>query len=343
MRKLKNTLDFARSDGGTPVALRAWSTMIDVDHFTMKYYGPPAVDDISFSIPEGAIVGFLGPNGAGKTSTMRVLAGYLSPTEGEIRIAGHDVVRESIAARTAIGYLPENVALYPEMRVREYLAYRADLEGVRRSDRAARVSDVMERCLIADVAEKTAGTLSKGYKQRVALAGALVHRPPILILDEPTVGLDPKQIIKIRELIKELGRERTVLLSTHILPEVEAVCDQVLIIDRGKIVGQGTPDELRRRGSGASIVRAVFAGDVPARDVLSAIDGVRAIEETRTDGETRVRIEAAEGIDVREAVFRQAVENRWVMRELAGETATLEDVFVRLTTRDQGEAESAHA
>ena len=319
--------------------------MIDVEHFTMKYYGPPAVEDITFRIPEGAIVGFLGPNGAGKTSTMRVLTGYLAPTEGEVRIAGHDVVREPIAARAAIGYLPENVALYPEMRVREYLAYRADLEGVRRGDRAARVADAMERCLITDVAEKTAGTLSKGYRQRVALAGALVHRPPILILDEPTVGLDPKQIIKIRELIKELGRERTVLLSTHILPEVEAVCDQVLIIDRGKIVGQGTPEELRRRGSGASIVRAAFAGDVPAREVLSAIDGVRTIEETRTEGETRVRIEAAEGIDVRETVFRQAVENRWVMRELVGETVTLEDVFVRLTTRDHAEAapETAHA
>jgi len=319
--------------------------MIDVEHFTMKYYGPPAVDDITFRIPEGAIVGFLGPNGAGKTSTMRVLTGYLAPTEGEVRIAGHDVVREPIAARAAIGYLPENVALYPEMRVREYLAYRADLEGVRRGDRAARVADAMEQCLITDVAEKTAGTLSKGYRQRVALAGALVHRPPILILDEPTVGLDPKQIIKIRELIKELGRERTVLLSTHILPEVEAVCDQVLIIDRGKIVGQGTPEELRRRGSGASIVRAAFAGDVPAREVLSAIDGVRTIEETRTEGETRVRIEAAEGIDVRETVFRQAVENRWVMRELVGETVTLEDVFVRLTTRDHAEAapETAHA
>ncbi|HET7452342.1 MAG TPA: ATP-binding cassette domain-containing protein, partial [Thermoanaerobaculia bacterium] len=215
----------------------------------------------------------------------------------------------------------------------------ADLEGVRRRERAGRVADVMERCLIADVAEKTAGTLSKGYKQRVALAGALVHRPPILILDEPTVGLDPKQIIKIRELIKELGRERTVLISTHILPEVDAVCDQVLIIDRGKIVAQGTPEELRRRASGAAIVRAAFSGDVPARDVLSAIDGVRAIEETKVPGETRVRIEAAEGIDVRETVFRQAVENRWVMRELAGETVTLEDVFVRLTTRDHAEPE----
>ena len=318
--------------------------MIDVRNLTMKYYGPPAVDDISFRIPEGAIVGFLGPNGAGKTTTMRALTGFLPPTEGEISIDGHDVVREPIAARAAIGYLPENVALYPEMRVREYVAYRADLEGVKRSDRAARVADAMERCLITDVAEKTNGTLSKGYKQRVALAGALVHRPPILILDEPTVGLDPKQIIKIRELIKELGRERTVLLSTHILPEVEAVCDQVLIIDRGRIVGQGTPEELRRRGSGAAIVRAAFAGDVVAREALAGIDGVRAVEETHAPGETRVRLECAEGMDVREAVFRRAVENGWTLRELAGETVTLEDVFVRLTTRDQAaETEGASA
>ena len=309
--------------------------MIEVRNFTMRYYGPPAVDDISFDIPEGAIVGFLGPNGAGKTTTMRALTGFLPPTEGEIRIAGYDVVRDPIRARGSIGYLPENVALYPEMRVREYLRYRADLEGVSSADRKARVDDVVDRCLLDDVADRITGTLSKGYKQRVALAGALVHRPPILILDEPTVGLDPKQIIKIRELIKELGKERTVLLSTHILPEVEAVCDRVLIIDRGKIVGQGTPEELRRRGSGASLVRATFAGDVDARPVLSAVEGVRAIHQSAEGGETRVRLECDEGVDCREEVFRKAVQSGWTLRELIGETATLEDVFVRLTTRDR--------
>ena len=309
--------------------------MIEVRNFTMRYYGPPAVDDISFDIPEGAIVGFLGPNGAGKTTTMRVLTGFLPPTEGEVRVAGHDVVREPIAARASIGYLPETVAIYPEMRVREYLRYRADLEGVRSIDRKARVDDVVEKCLLGDVADQICGTLSKGYKQRVALASALVHRPPILILDEPTVGLDPKQIIKIRELIKELGRERTVLLSTHILPEVEAVCDRVLIIDRGKIVGQGTPEELRRRGSGAAVVRATFAGDVDARSALSALAGVRAIHQAAEGGETRVKLECDEGVDCREAVFHKAVENGWSLRELAGETMSLEDVFVRLTTRDR--------
>ena len=309
--------------------------MIEVRNFTMRYYGPPAVDDISFDIPEGAIVGFLGPNGAGKTTTMRALTGFLAPTEGEIRIAGYDVVRDPIRARGSIGYLPENVALYPEMRVREYLRYRADLEGVSSADRKARVDDVVDRCLLDDVADRITGTLSKGYKQRVALAGALVHRPPILILDEPTVGLDPKQIIKIRELIKELGKERTVLLSTHILPEVEAVCDRVLIIDRGKIVGQGTPEELRRRGSGASLVRATFAGDIDARPVLSSVDGVRAIHQSAEGGETRVRLECDEGVDCREEVFRKAVQSGWTLRELVGETATLEDVFVRLTTRDR--------
>ncbi len=309
--------------------------MIEVRNFTMEYFGRPAVQDISFEIAEGAIVGFLGPNGAGKTTTMRVLTGFLQPTEGEIKINGHDVVREPLKARACIGYLPETIALYPEMRVREYLKYRADLEGVKGSDRKVRVDDALERCLLTDVADRVTGTLSKGYRQRVGLAGALVHRPPILILDEPTVGLDPMQIIKIRELIRELGKERTVLLSTHILPEVEAVCDQVLIIDRGRIVAQGTPDELRRRGAGTPIVVAAFAGEVPAKDVLAALDGVRSIAETRENGETRVRLECAEGVDCREAVFHQAVANRWTMRELKGETITLEDVFVRLTTREE--------
>jgi ABC-2 type transport system ATP-binding protein len=317
--------------------------MIEVANFTMRYYGPPAVDDISFEIPEGAIVGFLGPNGAGKTTTMRVLTGFLSPTEGEIKVAGHDVVREPIQARASIGYLPENVALYPEMRVREYLRYRADLEGVSSADRKGRVDDVVDRCLLDEVADRITGTLSRGYKQRVALASALVHRPPILILDEPTVGLDPKQIIRIRELIKELGKERTVLLSTHILPEVEAICDQVLIIDRGKIVGQGTPEELRRRGSGAALVRATFAGELDARPVLSSLSGVRAIHQSAEGGETRVRLECDEGVDCREAVYRKAVESGWTLRELVGETMTLEDVFVRLTTQDQSTPETAES
>jgi gliding motility-associated transport system ATP-binding protein len=309
--------------------------MIEVRNFTMEYFGRPAVEDISFDIAEGAIVGFLGPNGAGKTTTMRVLTGFLPPTEGQIRINGIDVVRDPLRARACVGYLPETIALYPEMRVREYVKYRADLEGVRAADRKARVDDVLERCLLSDVADRITGTLSKGYKQRLGLAGALVHRPPILILDEPTVGLDPKQIIKIREMIRELGKERTVLLSTHILPEVEAVCDQVLIIDRGRIVAQGTPDELRRRGSGTAVVRATFAGDVPARETLSILDGVRSITESKEEGETRVRLECAEGVDCREAVYHQAVANRWTLRELAGETVTLEDVFVRLTTQEE--------
>src|SRR5450756_642925 len=234
---------------GPPYALREYlldsgaflrRCMIEVQGLTKRYATQVAVSDVTFSVARGEIVGFLGPNGAGKTTTMRVLTGFLTPTEGQVLVAGRDVVREPLRARAAIGYLPENVALYPEMRVREYLRYRSDVEGVPGRERAAGVQDVIERCLLAEVADRVVGTLSKGYRQRVALAGALVHRPPILILDEPTVGLDPKQIIKIRDLIRELGRDRTVLLSTHILPEVDAVCDQVLIIDRGKIVAQGT-------------------------------------------------------------------------------------------------------
>lgn len=313
--------------------------MIDVRNFTVRYAGFPAVDDITFDIPEGAIVGFLGPNGAGKTTTMRVLTGFLRPTEGEVKIAGHDVLREPLAARASVGYLPEQVALYPEMRVCEYLRYRADIEGIRgRNRKTAYVDDVIERCLLSDVADRVTGTLSKGYRQRVALAGALVHRPPILILDEPTVGLDPKQIIKIRELIKEIGKERTVLLSTHILPEVEAVCSHVMIIDKGKIVAQGTPDELRHHSSGATCVRATFAGDVPAHEVLSVLDGVKAISREVKDGQTHVRLECVEGVDCREAVFHQAVEQRWTLRELTRDSPTLEDVFLRLTTRDETHA-----
>ena len=225
--------------------------MIEVEGLTKRYATQTAVEDVTFSVREGEIVGFLGPNGAGKTTTMRVLTGFLPPTEGSAKIAGHDVVTRSREARASLGYLPESAALYPEMRVREFLAFRARLQGIRGTEVRRRVTEVIERCLLSDVAERKIDNLSKGYRQRTALAGALVHEPPVLILDEPTVGLDPAQIIKIREMIKDLGRNRAVLLSTHILPEVDAVCDRVLIIDRARIVAEGTPagaaDEARRQ------------------------------------------------------------------------------------------------
>jgi ABC-2 type transport system ATP-binding protein len=219
--------------------------VIEVEGLTKRFVDRDAVADVSFFVPEGEVLGFLGPNGAGKTTTMRMITGYLPATAGAVRVAGIDLARDPIAVRSRIGYLPENVALYPEMRVGEYLRFRAAVEGVPRSLLRARLEEVEERCMVGDVRRQLIGTLSKGYRQRVGLAGALIHKPPVLILDEPTVGLDPRQIVKVRELIAELGRDHTVILSTHILPEVEQVCRRVLIIDNGKIVADGSPTVAR--------------------------------------------------------------------------------------------------
>jgi len=309
--------------------------MIEVQNLTKRYGAQAAVSDVSFSVRQGEIVGFLGPNGAGKTTTMRVLTGFLPPSSGAARVAGHDVVTQSSAARAALGYLPESAATYPEMRVSEYLAFRARLEGVPRGDVRARVGEAIERCLLGEVAGRRIENLSKGFRQRTALAGALVHQPPVLILDEPTIGLDPVQIIKIRETIRELGRDRAVLLSTHILPEVEAVCDRVLIIDRGRIVAEGTPAQLRGKLSGAPVVRVAFRGNVPARDALSGLSGVTSVEIEEAPGETHARVACAQGSDPREEVFRLAVERGWVLRELSREALSLEDVFIRLTRQEE--------
>ncbi len=321
--------------------------MIEVQNLTKRYPTQAAVSDVTFSVAQGEIVGFLGPNGAGKTTTMRVLTGFLPPTSGTARIDGHDIVRQSREARASIGYLPESAAIYPEMRVREYLVFRARLEGVSGAEVGRRVADAIGRCLLDEVADRKVENLSKGYRQRTALAGALVHQPPVLILDEPTVGLDPTQIIRIRETIRDLGKERAVLLSTHILPEVEAVCDRVLIIDRGRIVAEGKPADLRRQLSGTPVIRAVFRGLVPARGELLRIVGVTEVEETAGDGETRTRVHAAgEGggggelgeRELTEEIFRLAVDKGWVLRELARESVSLEDVFVRLTRHEEAAA-----
>jgi ABC-2 type transport system ATP-binding protein len=315
--------------------------MIEVENLTKRFSTQVAVSDVSFSVGQGEIVGFLGPNGAGKTTAMRVLTGFLPPTAGTARVAGYDVVTHSEQARASLGYLPESAALYPEMRVREYLSYRARLEGVRGADVARRVGEAIESCLLQEVANRKVENLSKGFRQRTALAGALVHRPPVLILDEPTVGLDPGQIIRIRETIRSLGRERAVLLSTHILPEVDAVCDRVLIIDRGRIVAHGTVSELESRLTGAPVVRAAFAGRVDARAALQGLAGVTEVAEESRDDETRVRLECATGADPREDVFKTAVARGWVLRELTREALSLEDVFVRLTRHEEPPASTA--
>ena len=311
--------------------------MIEVENLSKTYVDVPVVRDLSFFVPEGQVLGFLGPNGAGKTTVMRMLTAFVPPTTGRVVVAGVDLDQDPVGLRRNVGYLPENVPLYPEMRVEEFLRFRADIEEVPRADVRARMDDVIERCLIGDVRRQVVGTLSKGYRQRVGLAGALIHRPKVLILDEPTVGLDPNQIIKVRELITELGRDHTVLLSTHILPEVEQVCERVFIIDRGRIVADGAPDALRSKLVGNPILAVELdEADGAAREALHRLPGVVAVGEK---GEGCWLLEHRPDADPREAVFRLAVEKGWVLLGLSAERATLEDVFVRLTTREETVAE----
>jgi len=312
--------------------------MIEAQSLVRRYGDFTAVDGISFAVGEGEIVGMLGPNGAGKTTTIRMITGFLPPTSGKVTVAGKDLFESPREARRQVGYLPENVALYNEMRVEEYLAYRGRLEGLSRGETREAIGNAIDRCLLTDVRRQILGTLSKGYKQRVGLATAILHRPRVLVLDEPTVGLDPKQIIAIRELIRELGRERTLLLSTHILPEVELLCHRVMIIDRGRIVVQGTPESLRESWVGNPGLRVTLK-DAPA-DAVEALGRIEGVVAVRGTGEGLV-VEHKAGTDVREEVFRAAVERGWVLLELARERATLEDVFVRLTTHDTAQ-ESDH-
>ena len=312
--------------------------MIEVQGLTRRYGDFTAVEDVSFSVGSGEILGMLGPNGAGKTTTIRMITGFLPPTTGRVTVAGIDLEQRPVEARRQIGYLPETVALYAEMRVREYLSYRARLEGLSGRAAADALERSIERCLLTEVRNQIIGTLSKGYRQRVGLATAILHDPAVLILDEPTVGLDPKQIIAIRDLIRELGLERTLLLSTHILPEVELLCRRVVIIDRGRIIAQGTPEGLRQQWLGRTAVTVTLKEAPPdAAERLRAIDGVVAVT---TDGvaaaaPARFSLECADGRDPREAVFRLAVERGWILLELAQTKASLEDIFVRLTTHEE--------
>ena len=309
--------------------------MLEVQGLSKSFYGTPAVEDVSFRVETGEILGFLGPNGAGKTTTMRMITGFLPPTAGRVLLADVDVTEKPLVAKRELGYLPETLALYPEMRVREYVAFRAELCGVPSSEKKARVDDAIQKCFVDDVASKPIGSLSKGYRQRVGLAGALVHKPKVLVLDEPTVGLDPRQIVKVRDLIRDLRKDHTILLSTHILPEVEVLCDRILIIDRGRIVASGTPGTLRHEMSQAPAVTVVLKGEVPEADaVLRQIPGVLRAARIGAGGETRVSLAGAEGSDLRESVFREVLARSWTLLELTPRQATLEDVFVRLVSRD---------
>ena len=310
--------------------------MIEVQHLT-KRYGPfTAVNDVSFTVPRGEILGFLGPNGAGKTTTMRVLTGYMPPTEGKALVAGYDVFEQPIEAKRRIGYLPETPPLYPDMTVRDYLTFVAKIKNVPRADRKARLDTVMERTRIADMANRHCGKLSKGYKQRVGLAQALLHNPDVLILDEPTAGLDPKQIIETRQLIKELAGDHTIILSTHILPEVSQTCQRVVIINKGRVVAIDSPDNLtaRLRGSETMYLQVDAAG-ADAQPVLAAIPGVTTVRTAESRGAlSTYEVESDTGHDVRRDLAAAVVGRGWGLLELRPLRMSLEDIFLQLTTQE---------
>lgn len=316
--------------------------MINVKQLT-KAYGPTlAVNGISFEVPRGQIVGFLGPNGAGKSTTIKMLTCFMPPTSGGATVNGFDIFTQSEQVRQSVGYLPENTPLYMEMRVEEYLRFRGRLRGMDRSRLKSRLDYVLDRCWLRPMAKRTIGRLSKGYRQRVGLADALLHEPEVLILDEPTVGLDPSQIRETRKLIRELGGKHTVMLCTHILPEVEAVCDRVIVIAGGKLVAQGTPDELRASRRMSARVLVDCRG--PAKDVelaLSRVSGVATVKMLPADeGADKQYVTAAlrarEGYDVREEVARTVVGHGWPLREIRLESATLEEFFVQVTATQAG-------
>jgi ABC-2 type transport system ATP-binding protein len=312
------------------------SPMIEVQHLTKRYARHEAVRDISFSVARGEIVGFLGPNGAGKTTTLRMLTGYLPPTSGTARIAGFDIFRQSIEARRKIGYMPENVPLYGDMRVREYLKFRAQLKGLSGGDTRRRVGDVLDTCGLQAVRRKMIKTLSKGFRQRVGLADALVHDPELLILDEPTNGLDPNQIRQIRELVRRLAESHTVLISTHILHEVEMTCNRVIIIDGGKIKATDTPANLTSQMRAAGRIQVELHADPEvAAGALKRLEYVKkVVPETLDDGWTRFTIWVDSDTDAREQIARLATQYGWPLRSLFRHAATLEDVFVELTRKD---------
>lgn len=307
--------------------------MINVVGLTKDYGSRRAVNNLSFSAQKGEILGFLGPNGAGKTTTMRILTGYMPPTSGTVTIGGHDVIEDSLAVRRIVGYLPETVPLYNDMTVREYLRYMADLRGLKKSRQ--RIQDTLGMVQMEDRAEGYIGNLSKGMRQRVGLAQALLHQPEVLILDEPTIGLDPKQVVKFRELIRSIGKDRTVLLSTHILPEVQQVCDRVLIINNGHIVAEDTPEQLQARLTGAQRVAVRVRGSVTA--LLPALQALPGVSQVSALAEDQMTFETYPGEDARPLVARAIINAGLDLLELRPINLSLEDIFLQLT-RDDVEA-----
>jgi ABC-2 type transport system ATP-binding protein len=314
--------------------------VIEVQHLTKRYGPVTAVDDVTFRVEKGEILGFLGPNGAGKTTTMRILTGYMPPTEGRAIVAGHDVLDQPLEAKRRIGYLPESPPLYPEMPVREYLLFCARIKGVPKAERARRVDGAMQRTRVADMAGRHCAKLSKGYKQRVGLAQAILHNPDVLILDEPTAGLDPKQILETRDLIKSLAGDHTVILSTHILPEVSQTCQRVVIINKGKVVAVDSPANLtaRLKGSEALYVQVDAAG-ADVAEALGALPGVTGVSRSDAHGAAvGYEVESVRGQDVRRDLARAVVERGWGLLELRPLRMSLEEIFLHLTTEEKQEA-----
>jgi ABC-2 type transport system ATP-binding protein len=313
--------------------------MIEVSNLTKRYAGRTAVRDISFSVARGEIVGLLGPNGAGKSTTMRILSSFLPATSGSVRVAGFDVFHESVEVRRRIGFMPENNPLYPEMRVREYLKFRARLKGLGWKKSRERVATVMAQCGLTDVSKRIIGQLSKGYRQRVGLADALVHEPELIILDEPTIGLDPHQIRSVRQLIKSLAEKHTVLISTHILPEVEMMCSRVLILFDGKILAADTPENLQKLMHGSSrVVAEIAAGAAELISAFSQLPGVEQFDVSASEGEfQRCALTPRDGCDLRPAVFALARERGWILRELSRSRHSLEDIYVQVTKPNEEE------
>lgn len=311
--------------------------MIEVENLT-KYYGSyHALKGVTFSVKKGEILGFLGPNGAGKTTTMRILTCFFPPTSGKAKVAGFDVFEEPLEVKKRIGYLPENVPLYKDMTVEDYLAFAAGIKGVGSKNIKATVAKVMNECVLTDVSYKFIGELSKGYRQRVGLAQALVNDPEVLILDEPTIGLDPKQIIEIRKLIKNLAGRRTVILSTHILPEVSMTCQRVVIINDGRVVAVDTPQNLTSNIHGAN--RFSVKIDGPSQHVIKELETIQGVEkvikkDASTNGAGEYIVESVKGRDIRKEIAPRIVHKGWALLELKPQEMSLEDIFVKLVTKE---------
>ncbi len=311
--------------------------MIEVMNLTKRFGATVAVSDVSFSAQRGEVLGFLGPNGAGKTTTMRILTCYIGADEGTAQVAGYDIYDDPVEVRRRIGYLPESAPLYLYMEVTDSLNFIAQVRGIPKSKREQRIRAMVEMCGLEGVIQKDVGELSKGYRQRLGLAQTLIHDPDVLILDEPTSGLDPNQIIEIRELIKEIGREKTIILSTHILPEVSAICGRVLIIHQGKIVANGTPESLSGLASGEEMIRAGFRG--PQEEIEAKLDQLEFVSDFKRvpaedEGTCSYELKATKGTDATANIFQFAVDNGWILTELHRQTLSLEDVFHQLTTQE---------